>query len=68
MMRPLEPGVALTLAVLFIAMAVVPSLAVKQFGTAGTYALAVIIGVSGIDPFVLSPVRHGTGGSRAVLG
>jgi hypothetical protein len=46
----------------------VPSLAVKQFGKAGTYALAVIIGVSGIDPFVLSPVRHGTGGSRAVRG
>lgn len=37
------------------------SWAVQQFGTAGIYALAVIVGVSDIDPFVLSLAQHGAG-------
>jgi uncharacterized membrane protein (DUF4010 family) len=60
--NPLELGAALAFAALFIATSVVSSWAVQQFGTAGIYALAVIVGVSDIDPFVLSLAQHGAGG------
>ncbi len=33
----------------------------QRFGTAGIYALAVIVGVSDIDPFVLSLAQNGAG-------
>jgi uncharacterized membrane protein (DUF4010 family) len=59
--NPLEVGAAVAFAALFIATSVVSSWAVQQFGTAGIYALAVIVGVSDIDPFVLSLAQHGAG-------
>jgi uncharacterized membrane protein (DUF4010 family) len=34
---------------------------VLTFGTAGIYALAVIVGVADIDPFVLSVAQNGAG-------
>ena len=59
--NPLELSAAITFAALFIATSVASSWAVQQFGTAGIYALAVIVGVSDIDPFVLSLAQHGAG-------
>lgn len=59
--NPLELGAALVFAALFIAISVVSSWAVQQFGTAGVYVLAGIVGVSDIDPFVLSLAQHGAG-------
>jgi uncharacterized membrane protein (DUF4010 family) len=35
--------------------------AVARFGAAGIYALAAIVGVSDIDPFVLSLAQNGSG-------
>ncbi len=51
----------MTFAVLFIATSVVSSWAVQRFGTTGVYVVAMIIGVSDIDPFVLSLAQHGAG-------
>ena len=59
--NPLELGAAAIFAALFIAVSLVSSWAVQQFGTAGIYALAVIVGVSDIDPFVLSLAQNGAG-------
>jgi uncharacterized membrane protein (DUF4010 family) len=59
--NPLEVGAAVAFAALFIVISVASSWAVQQFGTAGIYALAVIVGVSDIDPFVLSVAQHGAG-------
>jgi uncharacterized membrane protein (DUF4010 family) len=59
--NPLEVGAAVAFAALFIATSVASSWAVGQFGTAGVYALAVIVGVADIDPFVLSLAQHGAG-------
>jgi uncharacterized membrane protein (DUF4010 family) len=59
--NPLELVAAVAFAALFIATSVASSWAVLQFGTAGIYALAVIVGVSDIDPFVLSLAQHGAG-------
>jgi len=66
--NPLELGAAVAFAALFIATSVVSSWAVEQFGTAGIYALAVIVGVSDIDPFVLSLAQHGAGGISSHAG
>jgi uncharacterized membrane protein (DUF4010 family) len=59
--NPLELGAAAVFAALFIAVSLISSWAVQQFGTAGIYALAVIVGVSDIDPFVLSLAQNGAG-------
>ncbi len=47
---------------LFIAMSLASSFATTEFGTSGIYALAAIIGVSDIDPFVLNLAQGGTTG------
>jgi uncharacterized membrane protein (DUF4010 family) len=59
--NPLELGAAAIFAVLFIIVSLASSWAVQRFGTAGIYALAVIVGVSDIDPFVLSLAQNGAG-------
>lgn len=59
--NPLELGAAAIFAVLFIIVSLASSWAVERFGTAGIYALAVIVGVSDIDPFVLSLAQNGAG-------
>ena len=66
--NPLELGAAVAFAALFIATSVASSWAVQQFGTAGIYALAVIVGVSDIDPFVLSLAQHGAGAVSSTRG
>jgi uncharacterized membrane protein (DUF4010 family) len=57
--NPLELGPAAIFALLFIAVSLASSFATAQFGTSGIYALAAIIGVSDIDPFVLNLVQGG---------
>ncbi len=60
--NPLELVAALIFATLFIAVSLASTWAAQRFGTAGIYALAAIVGVSDIDPFVLSLAQHGTAG------
>jgi uncharacterized membrane protein (DUF4010 family) len=57
--NPLELGPAAIFAVLFIAVSFASSFATARFGTSGIYALAAIIGVSDIDPFVLNLAQGG---------
>jgi uncharacterized membrane protein (DUF4010 family) len=52
--NPLEVGTAATFAVLFVVISVATAWATQRFGAAGIYALAGIVGVSDIDPFVLN--------------
>jgi len=59
--NPLELGAAAIFAVLFIIVSLASAWAVQRFGTAGIYALAAIVGVSDIDPFVLSLAQNGAG-------
>jgi uncharacterized membrane protein (DUF4010 family) len=66
--NPLELGPAAIFAFLFIAMSLASSFATTQFGTSGIYALAAVIGVSDIDPFVLNLAQGGaTGVANAAL-
>jgi uncharacterized membrane protein (DUF4010 family) len=60
--NPLEIIPAAVFAALFIATSLASSFATSEFGTSGIYALAAIIGVSDIDPFVLNLVQGGTTG------
>jgi uncharacterized membrane protein (DUF4010 family) len=66
--NPLELGAAAIFAVLFIIVSLASSWAVQQFGTAGIYALAAIVGVSDIDPFVLSLAQNGAGQVSVTVG
>ena len=59
--NPLELGAAAVFAALFIVVSLASSWALQRFGAAGIYALAVIVGVSDIDPFVLSLAQNGAG-------
>jgi uncharacterized membrane protein (DUF4010 family) len=52
--NPLELVTAATFAVLFVVISIASSWATQRFGSAGIYALAAIVGVSDIDPFVLN--------------
>jgi len=61
--NPLELGPAAIFAFLFIAVSLVSSWAKAQFGTSGIYALAAIVGVTDIDPFVLNLAQGGTTGT-----
>ncbi|HTV30690.1 MAG TPA: DUF4010 domain-containing protein [Xanthobacteraceae bacterium] len=60
--NPLEIIPAAAFAGLFVATSLASSFATSTFGTSGIYALAAIIGVSDIDPFVLNLVQGGTTG------
>jgi uncharacterized membrane protein (DUF4010 family) len=60
--NPLQLGPAAIFAVLFIAISIASSFATTQFGAAGIYALAAIIGFSDIDPFVLNLAQGGAAG------
>ena len=50
----MELVTAATFSVLFVAVSIASSWATQRFGSTGIYALAAIIGVSDIDPFVLN--------------
>ena len=52
--NPLELTTAATFAGLFVIISIATAWATQRFGSAGTYALAAIVGVSDIDPFVLN--------------
>ncbi|MBK8975237.1 MAG: DUF4010 domain-containing protein [Planctomycetes bacterium] len=56
--NPLELGTALVFALLFIVVSVVTTWIVRRFGMVGAYGVAAVVGVTDIDPFVLS-VAHG---------
>jgi len=52
--NPLELVTAATFAVLFVVISIASSWATQRYGSAGIYALAAIVGISDIDPFVLN--------------
>jgi uncharacterized membrane protein (DUF4010 family) len=52
--NPLELTTAATFAALFVVISIATAWATQRFGSAGIYALAGIVGVSDIDPFVLN--------------
>jgi uncharacterized membrane protein (DUF4010 family) len=52
--NPLELTTAATFAALFVVISIATAWATQHFGSAGIYALAAIVGVSDIDPFVLN--------------
>ena len=58
--NPLELGPAALFAFLFVAVSLVSKWAATQFGSAGIYSLAAIVGVTDIDPFVLNLAQGGT--------
>jgi uncharacterized membrane protein (DUF4010 family) len=60
--NPLQLGPAIIFAGLFVAVSLVSNWAKTQFGTAGIYTLAAIVGVTDIDPFVLNLAQGGTSG------
>lgn len=59
--NPLGMGTAATFAVLFIVVSIASSWVTRQFGAVGIYALAAVVGVSDINPFVLTVAQHGAG-------
>jgi uncharacterized membrane protein (DUF4010 family) len=60
--NPLQLGPASLFALLFVAVSFVSNFAKARFGTSGIYALAAIVGVTDIDPFVLNLAQGGTSG------
>jgi uncharacterized membrane protein (DUF4010 family) len=66
--NPLELSTALIFAALFVAVSVASGWARGQFGTAGIYGLAAIVGLTDIDPFVLSLASGGAGPLAATAG
>ena len=68
--NPLELSAAALFAVLFVAISIASTWAANHFGATGLYAIAAIVGVTDIDPFVLSIAQGGasslTGADAAV--
>ncbi|MCA9149249.1 MAG: DUF4010 domain-containing protein [Planctomycetales bacterium] len=60
--NPLELTAALIFAVLFVGVSAASTWVKQQFGHAGIYWLAAIVGVTDIDPFVLSVAQGGVAG------
>jgi uncharacterized membrane protein (DUF4010 family) len=58
--NPLDLGVAAIFVVLFVAISIAASWAQTRFGAIGIYGLAGIVGITDIDPFVLSLAQHST--------
>ncbi|MHB9117346.1 MAG: MgtC/SapB family protein [Burkholderiales bacterium] len=52
--NPLEISTALLFALLFVAMLVATHLAIEYLGKSGVYTLATIMGVTDVDPFIMS--------------
>jgi uncharacterized membrane protein (DUF4010 family) len=59
--NPLELRAALLFALLFVAMLVATRLAVLYLGKAGVYALAAVMGVSDVDPFIIGMTQQAGG-------
>ena len=60
--NPLGLGTAATFAVLFVVVSILASWVMRRFGAGGIYSMAGIVGVTDINPFVLSLAQHGVGG------
>lgn len=60
--NPLELGAAAIFALLFVAVSLATVLVKSQLGISGIYALAAIVGISDIDPFVLNLAQGGVAG------
>ncbi len=60
--NPLELSAALIFAALFIVTSIVSSWVISAFGNAGVYWFAGIVGITDIDPFVLSLAQGGAAG------
>src|SRR5262249_53902372 len=65
--NPLELGAAAIFALLFVAVSVATVLVKSQLGISGIYALAAIVGISDIDPFVLNLAQGVAGVENAAL-
>ena len=59
--NPLGLGTAAGFAVLFVVVSLAAAFVVGRFGVGGIYALAGVIGLTDINPFVLSLAQHGAG-------
>jgi uncharacterized membrane protein (DUF4010 family) len=60
--NPLELGAAAIFAALFVITSLISALAKSKFGISGIYALAAVVGVTDIDPFVLNLAQGGISG------
>jgi uncharacterized membrane protein (DUF4010 family) len=60
--NPLELGAAATFALLFVLTSILSTWVKSEFGLAGIYSLAAIVGITDIDPFVLNLAQGGTSG------
>ena len=59
--NPLQLSTALIFALLFVVVSMLATVAQLHWGRAGVFALAGIVGVTDIDPFVLSLAQGGAG-------
>ena len=59
--NPLDLGAAAVFAALFVVVSIAASWAESRYGAVGIYGLAAVVGITDIDPFVLSLAQHGTG-------
>ena len=59
--NPLGLGTAASFAALFVAVSLAAAFVVRRFGVVGIFALAAVIGLTDINPFVLSLAQHGAG-------
>ena len=66
--NPLELGAAAIFATLFVVISLASAWARSHYGATGVYVLAAIVGVSDIDPFVLSLAEHGAGQLPVAVG
>lgn len=64
--NPLELNAALLFAGLFVVISLASTWARSEFGRAGIYGLAAIVGVTDIDPFVLSLAQGGVSGLATI--
>lgn len=60
--NPLELGAAAIFALLFVVVSLITVVAKAQLGISGIYALAAIVGISDVDPFVLNLAQGGVSG------
>jgi len=66
--NPLELGTAAIFAVMFVVVSIVTSWAMRNFGTLGIYGVAAIVGVTDVNPFVLTLAQHGAGAVSTSVG
>ena len=59
--NPLGLGTAATFGVLFVVVSILASVTMRAYGSSGLYTLAGIVGVTDINPFIISLATHGAG-------